>query len=83
MMESAHDSSNIYLNKEKKGDGGNVGKEEEKSYSPIDELGLMIDASNENDQKELNMILAGFLQFPSDTLSQHHSEAMRLGNFDL
>jgi hypothetical protein len=43
----------------------------------------MVDATNENDQKELNMILAGILQYPSDTLAQFHSEAMRLGNFDL
>jgi hypothetical protein len=29
------------------------------------------------------MILAGFLQYPSDALAEHHSEAMKLGNFDL
>ncbi len=29
------------------------------------------------------MILAGILNYPSDTLAEYHCEAMRLGNFDL
>lgn len=66
------DFSKIYFGKDKKDREDREGKEEKLS-SPIDELALIIDPNNESDQKELNMILIGFLQYPNDTLAQHHS----------
>lgn len=52
-------------------------------FDPIDELGLMVDKNDPEDKKELQMILFGILDYPSEKLAEFHSEAMRLGNFDL
>lgn len=52
-------------------------------FDPIDELGLMLDNNDPEDKKELQMILFGIMDYPSEKLAEFHSEAMRLGNFDL
>lgn len=79
MMEasSVNDTSKIQLA------GSKSEIEEEFVYSPIQDLDLLVDGQDPKDKNELNMILAGILNYPSDTLAEHHTEAMRLGNFDL
>lgn len=52
-------------------------------FDPIDELGLMVEKDDHEDKKELQMILFGIMDYPSEKLAEFHSEAMRLGNFDL
>jgi hypothetical protein len=72
-----HDSSKLNLA------GSKIEIEDEYTYSPINELGLQVDPNNPRDKEELNMILVGILNYPSDTLASFHADAMKLGNFDL
>lgn len=46
-------------------------------------MDIIVDGQDPKDKNEINMILAGILNYPSDTLAEYHCEAMRLGNFDL
>lgn len=49
----------------------------------IDELSLDVDPKNEEDLRELSKILIQFLNYPRSDIAETHSEAMKLGNFDL
>jgi hypothetical protein len=53
------------------------------SFSPLEELGLKYDKKNDEDIVELTSLLDKIICYPSTELSEIHSEAMRLGNYDL
>jgi hypothetical protein len=49
----------------------------------VNELGLAVDKNDEEDLKELGKMLHEILNYPLSDIANTHSEAMRLGNFDL
>jgi hypothetical protein len=51
--------------------------------SAINELQLKVDLSNHEDVEELSVILVELLSYPNGDMAEIHSNAMRLGNFDL
>lgn len=53
------------------------------NFSPIDELELLLDKGSNKDREEIIKILGEYLNYPSTELATLHSDAMKLGNFDL
>ncbi len=66
-------------------DGLKMAKQVTKSFmfDPIEEIGIQIDSKNPEDEEELKRLIGGILMYPSSELAQMHSEAMRIGNYDL
>lgn len=52
-------------------------------FDPIQELEIKVDNSSPDDEDELKKIIGEYLCYPSSELAEIHSEAMKIGNYDL
>lgn len=52
-------------------------------FDPISEIGIQLDNKNPDDEAEIRKLIGVYLQYPSTELAEIHSEAMRVGTYDL